>query len=476
MPNGRRISLHVALLAAGLAGAGCGSSGGKGAHNDGSTPDTPPLPTCPGSGLFGDPARTCPPPDPPIANCTFGDPQVKMSLPVVSSTFEAEMMTAVDPRPGSQLAYAATIESIVASDGTVGSPTGACIIRKRIHVYRSQDLGKTWGDMPGTQNLPHRDPFPIAGGGTDPGDWLTDPDISVGVDGTVYLTTQLNHGTLDCQTAQNLQVVEVQLWTAPPPEGGQDPGLKPAFGPSQAGLPNVAVGADHPQVTASRASSGQVMVSGAFADQGTGNSIVATFQRGANGLFHESAPRIVTDAFSNLATDENGELYVATAAGNLEPKIRRFHWNQDHWDEVASALVPLAPDRTSDEGARIPSPPSDPNHPIILASDITPALIVSALGSTTTPIVYVAFPVTLSDDAPADIEVAAVNSDELAQPDKWQVRVVPHPPGSIQSFHPNLGLDGPGNVLDLLAFDLKGPPGGAPDLSAFELSDRKSVV
>jgi len=50
----------------------------------------------------------------------------------VTPTYEAETMTAVDPRPGSQLAYAATIESTFAD--AAGTPTRSCIIRKQIHV------------------------------------------------------------------------------------------------------------------------------------------------------------------------------------------------------------------------------------------------------------------------------------------------------------------------------------------------------
>jgi hypothetical protein len=124
--------------------AGCEWSKTRGVGPDGELASDAGIETiCKGSGLFEDSSGLpgCPSPGAPIHDCALGVAKVSRftSLPS-TSTFEAETMT-VDPRPDSSLAYAATIESIVAPGP---GPTGTCVTHKQIHVYRSPDLGLTW--------------------------------------------------------------------------------------------------------------------------------------------------------------------------------------------------------------------------------------------------------------------------------------------------------------------------------------------
>ena len=80
-------------------------------------------------------------------------------------THEAEIAVAIDPRPGSQLAYAATIQATTLIGTRQANLTGKCIAKKTIKVFRSNDLGASWAPVAGT------DQFTT--------DWLTDPDLAI---------------------------------------------------------------------------------------------------------------------------------------------------------------------------------------------------------------------------------------------------------------------------------------------------------
>ena len=347
----------------------------------------------------------------------------------VIPTYEAETMTAIDPRPGSQLAYAATIESIVAD--APGSVTGKCIIRKQIHVYRSTDLGKTWHDMPGTAFLPH---------GAD--DWATDPDLSVGGDGTLYLTLLLGHATPNCQTPQDLSARNIQLWFAPPPNGEDDPGLQPAFPDGLADISNTAGTSDHPQIVASPTVPGLVVVSVA------NRSFLVTFRRDESGTYFEVGSRVGTDGFVNMAMDESGQLYIAYSIFQGSVGVRRFTFSEssEPWVEGTPAMPPPV---ARDHGAVGPFGINAAATPAVrFEPEATPALAVATLPGATTPTVFVGFMVAQSLPTGSRFEIQVSASSDLTN---WSSRLAPPPPGTPWMIHPSLSVDARNGHLDLLA-------------------------
>jgi len=263
----------------------------------------PPPPQCNGTALNGDPSGrpACAQPQSPIGPCTSPITTVTQTTLSAPATLEAEVMTAIDPRPNRQFVYAATTEATVTPSS---GPTQKCIIAKRIRVWRSENLGGAWKEMPGSPSLPQ-------------GQYVADPEISVGGDGTVFVTFVRTVPSPDCANFVPFNPMEVQLWFAPPGEtAGQTlqpalPSVPTRFGDTAPSIAQSAQIVDHPQIAASPVVNGRQQVSVYVAQVGA-SDFVATFERNGalwteRGSF--SVPGSLT--FTNLSYDLDGDLYVA---------------------------------------------------------------------------------------------------------------------------------------------------------------------
>lgn len=401
---------------------------------------SPPKPVCTGTALSGDPSGrpSCAPPDPPVPTaCQSATTSVTQTTMRAPGTLEAEVMTAVDPRPNSKVAYAATTEATVMPGP---GPTGKCITGKRIRVYRSQDLGATWSDIPGNDSLPQ-------------GQWATDPDISVGHDGTLYLVLLRLPGNANCNTDPDMSRRDVQLWFAPP-GGTLQPALAPGSSPFNDGAPavgGVSNAADHPQIVASPTLDGQVTVYSI--DQ---PDFIATFQRNGS-QFTEVAGLLLQGhaLFANLAMDNNGNLFVAT--GSPSPAIQSFSWTGSSWQvrPNGTGTPPVAAGATYVNASTL-NVPSNPA--VFFLPDPTPALAVTQIGSATDTIVYVGFDVTVGNVRQTQILAANASNLALWTPPAF----APVPVGNLAIFHPSLSADGTNNILDLVVSGLAGTAGAAP--------------
>jgi Ca2+-binding RTX toxin-like protein len=373
---------------------------------------------------------------------------------------EAETSVAIDPRPNSQLAYAATIQSTVGVAGAGSAyPTRSCIVQKRIRVYMSSDLGVNWKEMDGNDDL--------LATGSDPGSsfWATDPDVSVGGDGTLYLSFVKTSNIPVCdQTVRvaNDPQASVQLWFAPP--GGR---LQPAL-PTPTGLrgPNPAVTAgpsgregplDHPKVAASP-TPGVVVVY--HVDRVDG--FVTVTRQGstysiANRMNLQGPNGPLGNKFFAIAFDPDGDLYIV---GNTlqVPGVRsvaRFtlRSNPTRWDPVMAGPVPL----TNGIAGAIRIPSLGPTGGSInFDGDVTPAVAISKLGATSDSIIYVAS-VTVDNMEVKHFEIAAANTTNLSM---WVGPVeIDRPQGSLESFFPHMSVAGGSNLLDLVIYDMGLRPG-----------------
>src|SRR5262245_12597202 len=145
--SGSRMSGGGGAAGGGNVGGLGGASGASGGASGGGGLGVPPT-TCDGTPLAGDNSGrpACPPPVPPTQNCDTPRAKITRAQMFQTPPLEAEVMSAVDPRAGSQLVYIATTEATTQS-GT--GPTGTCITSKRIRVYASSDLGVNWAGMGG---------------------------------------------------------------------------------------------------------------------------------------------------------------------------------------------------------------------------------------------------------------------------------------------------------------------------------------
>lgn len=425
---------------------------------------------CNGSALAGDPtdAGACSPPAAPMQGCTTPmftlqrgtNPQGK------TDTFmEAEVSVAFDPRPDSQLVYAATIQVTTAPATNPPAPTGACIIQKRVRVYQSNNLGIDWQEMDGNDDLLTSQLAPDPDSGLT-GFWGSDPDVAVGGDGTLYLTLLKEQGTPNC-LATSVQALDpqatVQLWFAPP--GGKlQPALPTPSGfrgvnPAVTALPsNENQGLDHPKVAASP-TPGLVVV---YHADGRGDPIVTLSRQGSayaetnRFTLKDSKGNVMTRMFLAPAFDPDGDLYLAGNTGQAptERSVARYHFQNGGWALKTAGTVPTI--------AKLAAEITLPTQLVSFANDSTPGLAVTKLGSATAPIVYVATKTNLVGDggfAPdRQIEIAAANGNNLAV---WTTPiVVPRPPGSFNGSHfPHLSVSGAADLLDLIAFDIELRPG-----------------
>lgn len=420
----------------GAGGGATGNGGGGGGGSSGAGGILNPPISCTGTSLQGDPSGrpTCPPPPPPTQGCDTLQSSIGRVALTPTPAHDAEMRIAFDPRQGSNLAYIATTESTVQTGGT--GPTDSCITSKRIVVQVSQDQGATWSVMPGSDSLPQ-------------GQWATDPDVSVGVDGTVYVTLLLTNSYPNCGVSPNFIRFDVQVWTAPP-----NGTLQPAFAggsPFVGGLLNPAI-VDIPQIAASPTIAGQVVV--AFDDT---EAQVVTYQRNASGTYDEQFRFGAANSFPSLAMDSNGDLYI----GTLDPRVQRFTWNGTSWTLAADGFPPVMGTSV------IPTPftlPSSANAN--LDPDPNLGITVTRIGGASDPVVYVAFDVTVGGQR--QIELVAANSTSL-NGSAWTTPVlIPRPSGSLGSFHPRLSSDANNDIVDLIDSDLEGTSGGP--LSALNVS------
>jgi hypothetical protein len=409
--------------AAGIGGIGTGGGGGIGA----------PTITCDGSPIPGDTSGrpTCPPPQPPTQGCT--SPRAAIARFPLTSTpaLDAEVAAAIDPRKDVQLAYLATTEAIVAAGGN--GPTGKCIIGKRIRVYQSTDLGATWSLMAGNDTLPQ-------------GRWATDPDISIGGDGTVYVSLQESAAATDCVTPPALGGAVPQVWVAAPTgPGGTQPGtLVPAFAN---GSPNIAAGSnvDLPQIVASPTRNGQFVI--AFNDSA---DTFVSFQRNSTGTYDEvfRASLGSSNNFPTVTMDLNGDLYIGTS----EPAVRRLSWDGSAWNLVNDSFPPVLGTYAHRAFPQIPSSQSAFMHPGPILG-----MTVTRLGGASDHILYVAFEV-FDNSGTRFIEIVSTNTSNL---DAWgSPTVAPMPTGGLFMFHPSLSSDFNNNLIDLLVYDMEGTAGG----------------
>jgi hypothetical protein len=151
-----------------------------------------------------------------------------------------------------------------------------------------------------------------------------------------------------------------------------------------------------------------------------------------------------SDFSNNIAMDGQGNLYTATSFS-----VERFTWSGTSWTNKTTGMTPIA----FGEDLQVPSNPA-----VSFVGTPVPGFAVAALGNTTTPIVYLAGEL-VDAQGVHTVQVAAANSNDLSH---WTLATIANPPGSLSSFRPALSVDGPNNTLDLLALDLVGSAGAAP--------------
>jgi len=451
----RSVLFVPSILALSACGGGGGGPGGTGTI----------VPTCDGSGLVGDPTTrpACTPPASPTNGCASPQFSIRRGRNAQAETdafMEAETSVAFDPREGSQLVYAATLQATIGPASPASTyPTSTCIIQKRIRVYVSTDLGVNWKEMEGNDDLLASSMAPNADTGLT-GFWATDPDLSVGGDGTLYLTFMKIHSNPICSTSTPVAVdleASVQLWFAAP--GGR---LQPAL-PTPAGFraPNAAVTTkpsgldgplDHPKVAASP-TPGIVVVY--HLDLAAGDTFVTFSRQGST--FVETNRFILADPetgevlrarFFQIAFDAAGDLYIAGktpfAEGPRSVARLRLQSNPTRWDFVDAGHVPLTGSIHS--GVSLPAP-----VPVGFANDPTPAIAIGKLGASSDSIVYVAT-TTIDENQQTHTEIAAANTSDLSV---WTTpAVINPPPGSFVSFFPHMSVSGSANFLDLILYNL----------------------
>ena len=426
-------------------------------------------PGCNGSGLVNDPtdAGACPPPVSPTQGCMtpmFTLQRGTNPQGVTNNFMEAEPSVAFDPRPDSRLVYAATVQSTT-FPAPAPNPTGVCIVQKRVRVYQSNDLGVTWREMDGNDDLLSSQIGPDPDTGLT-GFWGTDPDIAVGGDGTVYVSIMKARGTNNCLASSVSPIDEqasVQLWFAPP--GGKlqpalpTPGGFRGVNPAVTTLPsNEETGIDHPKIAASLVNNMvAVYHCDPFGDQ------VVTYQKQGSGflteinrfrIFDFDTRKFVSFKFLAIAFDPDGDLYLGGNTG-LAPSPRsvaRLHFQNGQWQFRTAGTIPLM--------GSLSAPPMIPTTRVKIANDSTPGLVVTKLGSSSDPIVYIASKtaVTVNGVEKRQIEIAAANGNNLTM---WRGPVVaPTPPGSFSGpYAAHLSVSGAANFLDVIAFDAKLRPG-----------------
>ena len=426
---------------------------------------------CTGSGLTNDPSgHQCFTPASPAQGCPqpmiTQTPLAKLSSP---DTFDAEISTAIDPR-GNGVAYAVTIQGETLPE--TGTTSGVCIVKKHIALYKlGQDdpndpnRGPHWFPMPGSETIPHN-----------PDDFATDPSISVGVDGTLYLTFlrirslfNRTDGTLANLTpcARGVNDVEsaIELWVAPPvpsdltrslplqlaPLSAATAGTTTFTQPSNA-LVGKTSGADAPKLAASRTVPGLVFITGS----GGGPDFLAALQRDpTTGVFDQKARFAIQGARTCpvVTVDDAGSIYVildilddSSPLARKSLAVRKFSFDGSTLTQVLQGAPPSLESQgiTYMGASSIDATPAGV-HIVIGAQTIA----VARLGNSSDNIVYVAFDVDTPDGR--KIEITAANSRDLTQ---WTAPVFSQP-GFMNSFRPTLSVDGPSNLLSLAhyAFD-----------------------
>jgi Ca2+-binding RTX toxin-like protein len=453
-----------------LIASGCGGSGGKKV-----------VPVCSGSGLANDPTgRNCQMPTAPTQGCNGATAVAPPKVFPLPNTFEAETRVAFDPRSGANTIFAATIQVDVVPDTT--GLVANCVAAKHIVLYRSADGGGNFTAMSG---LPPQTPD----------EWATDPGITVGPDGTLYLVFLRWIGpcgatTGTCNRCGNPSdaTSAIELWFAPPGDGKLHPGLpddttlqSALSGNPSTSFPNgpgqfpAIVGsekkADHPEIAVNPAKAGNVVVyflsSSATAPDGTPSDFVATFQQAnSTAMLSPSASNLFLGSqstFSNPAFDASGNLYLAmglvaeNGAFTFVPVVRKFSFNNGGWSQVGTdGLPPLlgAYAYATDASLAVPSSPA-----VSFLPDPTPMIAVGNVGSTSDPVVYTAFEIFDPSTGTREVELTAANGTDIT---KWVTpTVLPLPSGGLFSFHPALSLSGGNNILDVASAELDGPSNGA---------------
>lgn len=401
---------------------------------------------CNGSALQGDPSGrpACTAPNPLPHACTPPKTQITRSVQLPSTpTLEAEVSGAVDPRPGSRVAYMATIAATVQPGGT--GPTGKCITSKAIQIFQTQDMGGSWAPLPGSGALPQ-------------GMWVTDPGLAVGPDGTLYLSLMRTGSAPDCAHPPDFSKVDLEFWFAPP-GGSLQPGLAPGaspFGDTTPSLANPDNTLDHPEIAVSPVlSDHRIAFYGIDTAQG---DYIATLQPDGTGIFKEvnrlTLQSVGSQLFAKLAFDATGDLYVATGTdgeGSPALQVQRRHWNGSDWSTIVTSGAPMLLGNlasTSDIAVGTTG--------VSFFADPTPGLFVSGLNGATDPIVYLAYEIFFGSTR--ELQLAAANGADLS---RWtDAELVPLPSSALSMFHPTLSVDGTNDILDLLAYDLEGPAAG----------------
>jgi Ca2+-binding RTX toxin-like protein len=443
----------------------CLSCGGGAAPT---TPTTPgKIAPCTGSGLANDPNK-CFTPSSPAQGCPSPIISAMPSVIPASDTLEAEMVTAVDPRQNG-VAYATTIQSDMSPQA--GTTSGKCIIHKHIALYKfGQDdpdhpnMGPHWFSMPGSETIPRT---------TD--EWATDPWISVGGDGTLYLILLRNRSRATddvptrtpCERGLDATDSAFQLWLAPPDPA--DPSrtlpLQPAvlspgaadvsiFVPNGPTLKDTINSADFPKIAASPTVPGLVFVTGRdnkAAAPGERGNFIAALQKNGNGSFDQAARTGIKNAelIPVLALDDAGAVYAIVInrfdgpLAGLAPAVKKYSYNGSALTEVASGGPPAPPSPVVYGGANFTSIGSAGVDLAITA----PAIAVARLGNSSDPIVYIAFDVVDGFNNKA-IALTAANAKDL---NTWLPPVFSQP-GRLPSFNPAISVDGKSNALDLIHF------------------------
>jgi Ca2+-binding RTX toxin-like protein len=440
--EGRRRKRRFAAIHPALA--GVVAIAGLGFLTCGGTPPPNNAP-CNGTVLQGDPSGrpACPAPNPLSHACTPPKTQITHVAVPSTPTLEAEVYGAVDPRPGSKMAYMATIAATVQQGGT--GPTGKCITSKTIQIYQSADMGGSWSLLPGTNALPQ-------------GMWVTDPGLAVGPDGTLYLSLMRTGSAPDCNHPPDFSKVDMEFWFAPP-GGTLTPGLAPGaspFGDKTPSLANPDSSLDHPEIAVSPVLSDH-RIAYYSVDEAQGD-FITTLQPDGTGIFKEVNRLTINPGhgqfFAKLAFDASGDLYVATGTdgqGHAALQVQRRHWNGSDWSTIVTSGSPMLLGNL----ANISDIAAGSTGTSFFA-DPTPGLFVSALNGTSDPIVYLAYEIFFGDTR--ELQLEAANGTDLS---RWtDAELVPLPSGALSMFHPSLSVDGTNNILDLVAYDLEGPAAG----------------
>ena len=295
--------------------------------------------------------------------------------------------------------------------------------------------------------------------------WATDPNLSVGGDGTVYLTFLKIHANPTCADVPAAVDPEgsIQLWFAPP--GGR---IQPAL-PTPVGFraPNAVVTTkpsgltgplDHPKVAASPTPGIVVVYHLDLSADGDANRDLhppGVDVRGGEPL-PPGRPRDWSCPVRPFLPDRvrRGRRHVHRGEHILAEgprSVARFSLqsNPTRWQFEEAGHVPL----TGSINGLVSLPaPGSPDF----ANDATPAIAIGKLGASSDSIVYVAT-TTIDANLQRRTEIAAANTSDLSV---WTApAVIDPPPGSFVSFFPHMSLSGSSNFLDLILYDLNLRPG-----------------